>query len=257
MYGAVMGGKVRGLQMLVQREMSLAPHEHVDGQTLLMTAAADDRHAVAEWLLRKGLPVNATRRTDGGTALHVAVNRSHIKTTEVLLAHGVDVMQYDSSGRSALQYAANAGRLTCVGLLLAAGAAVTHIDLYEAVQCKHTAVVKLLLEYGAAAVVNEQVASSCACCAGEQRPLVMASRDAATLKLLLTAGANVFAATHISRTCLHVAAVHGYPAPVVCLLIKAGVDLHAVDNSGQTAAQLAHEHGHELLASLLIRAAQE
>jgi ankyrin repeat protein len=128
-----------------------------------------------------------------------------------------------------------------------------------AVRCQHTAVVKLLLEHSAAEVMNSRVWSPCVCCGCEQCPIVMACRDAATLKLLLTAGADVFATTESGsrRTPLHVAAAHGYPASVVCMLIKAGVDLHAVNSSGQTAAQLAREHGHALLASLLIRAAQD
>jgi ankyrin repeat protein len=57
------------------------------------------------------------------------------------------------------------------------------------------------------------------------------------------------------NTCLHVAALHKRPASVVCLLIKAGVNLHAVNNEGRTAAQVAADCGNTLLAALLTRAA--
>jgi hypothetical protein len=41
--------------------------------------------------------------------------------------------------------------------------------------------------------------------------------------------------TMIGITALHVAAAHKYPAPVLCLLIKAGVDRHAENDNGKTA----------------------
>jgi ankyrin repeat protein len=44
---------------------------------------------------------------------------------------------------------------------------------------------------------------------------------------------------------------------MLCLLIKAGADLHAVNNEGKTAAQLAHDKGHTLIEQLLNRAAQQ
>jgi hypothetical protein len=43
---------------------------------------------------------------------------------------------------------------------------------------------------------------------------------------------------------------------MLCLLIKAGADLHAVDNEGTTAAQLTHDGGHTLIEQPLSRAAQ-
>jgi ankyrin repeat protein len=84
----------------------------------------------------------------------------------------------------------------------------------------------------------------------------MYCKDPAVLKLLLTAGADVQAVTSRGNTCLHVAARHGYSAPVVCLLIKAGADLHAANGAGSTAAQVAHAAGHTLIEQLLNRAAQ-
>jgi ankyrin repeat protein len=84
----------------------------------------------------------------------------------------------------------------------------------------------------------------------------MRCRDAAVLKLLLTAGADVQAVTNRGNTCLHVAARHGYSAPLLCLLIIAGADLHAVNSEGKTAAEVAHAAGHTLIEQLLNRAAQ-
>jgi ankyrin repeat protein len=75
--------------------------------------------------------------------------------------------------------------------------------------------------------------------------------------VILAVGADVRVTTNNGDTCLHVAARHNYKAPVICLLIKAGADLHAVNSSGKTAAQLAHDHGNVLIAQLLKRAAQQ
>jgi ankyrin repeat protein len=63
--------------------------------------------------------------------------------------------------------------------------------------------------------------------------------------------------TSSGDTSLHIAARHNYSAPVVCLLIKAGADMHAVNSKGRTAAEVARVHGNKLLEQLLIRAAQQ
>jgi hypothetical protein len=43
----------------------------------------------------------------------------------------------------------------------------------------------------------------------------------------------------------------------MCLLIKAGVNLQAVNYEGITAAQIAHNKGYTLIEQLLNRAAQQ
>jgi ankyrin repeat protein len=56
---------------------------------------------------------------------------------------------------------------------------------------------------------------------------------------------------------LHVAAAHKLTAPVLCLLIKAGVDLRALNDDGETAAEVASSNGNTLAAALLTRAAAD
>jgi ankyrin repeat protein len=77
-----------------------------------------------------------------------------------------------------------------------------------------------------------------------------------TLKPLLAAGADVHVSTDKGDTCLHAAAKHKWSVPMICLLIKAGVNLHAVNSRGKTAAQLARDRGYTLIEQLLNRAAQ-
>jgi ankyrin repeat protein len=85
----------------------------------------------------------------------------------------------------------------------------------------------------------------------------MMCSEPAVLKQLLSAGADVHKTTAADDTCLHVAAKHKYTAAILCLFIKAGVDLRAVNSDGLTAAQVAHAAGHTLTEALLIRAARD
>jgi ankyrin repeat protein len=79
-----------------------------------------------------------------------------------------------------------------------------------------------------------------------------------TYRTLTNTGADVRSAMPGSGdTPLHFAARKGHPVPAICLLIKAGADLTALNREGQTPAQAAAAAGHELLESLLNRAARE
>jgi ankyrin repeat protein len=114
--------------------------------------------------------------------------------------------------------------------------------------------VKLLLEHGASAMLDH-TGYVCQCC-GKMTTLMMAT-DAATTKVLLAAGADMHEVTSTGNTVLHVAAVHTYAVPVICLLIQAGADLYAKNAAGNTAAQVAKAKGHHLIEQLLNRAAQQ
>ena len=56
---------------------------------------------------------------------------------------------------------------------------------------------------------------------------------------------------------LHSAARHGKAVPLICALIKEGVDPAATNDAGQTPAEAAREAGHTLHATLLERAADD
>ena len=58
-------------------------------------------------------------------------------------------------------------------------------------------------------------------------------------------------------TPLHTAAYNGRAVPLICALIKGGVDPVALNNAGQTPADVASEAGHTLQATLLERAADD
>jgi ankyrin repeat protein len=112
--------------------------------------------------------------------------------------------------------------------------------------------VQLLLRRGAA--IDRVLPLSTVC---SSVTVLMVCRVPAVVKQLLAAGADVHAVSSKGYTCLHTAVIHDHPTPVLCLLIKAGANLAAVDRQGLTAADIAHIKGSHLTAALLVRAAKD
>jgi uncharacterized protein len=266
LFRAVTFGHVPMMEILVRRGLKLTAVDST-GSTLLMLAVSGGQKLVAEWLLERRAAVNAVNE-EGYTALHVVnINRfdADAAVIKLLLAHGADVHVRAKLGSTALNAAAHVGYCPCVKVLLAAGADVNSGDcnsltsLQMAVTENHSAVAQLLLEHGATSalntVVNVRWLKTYGCCCRGLTALMMCT-TAATVQVLLAAGADVRVTTYAGDTCMHLAARHSLPVPVVCLLIKAEVDLHAVNHQGMTAAEVAHEKGNTLIEQLLIRAAQ-
>jgi ankyrin repeat protein len=222
-----------------------------------MTAATYGRLAVAKVLLQHGADVQAVNGL-GLTALHRAALANKLETIPLLLEHGADVNAREVDGSTPMCYAALTASALTVQLLIAAGAdliAVAPDDrtaLHQAVLNKQADALQLLLEQTGTAHIND-LALMCQCC-GSCTALMMCKLPT-HVELLLAAGADVHTTTASGDTCLHIAAAHSYPASVVCLLIKAGAHLSAVNVYGKTAAQVAHDKGNTLIESLLIRAA--
>jgi ankyrin repeat protein len=258
---AAASGQLRVLQLLMQHGVDLRTNV-AHNFTMLMQAARSNQPRVAEFLISKGLSVNAVSE-NGSTVLHYAADSTSTGTESMrlLLAHGADVNASNRKGEAPLHRAAQSGQPDKVKVLIAAGGDVLHCDstggtaLHEAVYSKRLTVVKLLLEHGADTVLNTMQCEQWDGC--DAISALMLCEDAAVLKLLLTAGADVHAVTRSGDTCLHIAARYSYSAPVVCLLIKAGADMNAVNRVGKTAAQIAHDAGNTLIEQLLIRAAQQ
>jgi ankyrin repeat protein len=182
--------------------------------------------------------------------------------TALLLQHGAAVNTTNSDGDTPLIAAAVSGDLGSARLLVRAGADVCAVCT-NGMTCLHAAtgqvpvgLLQLLLEHGAVAVIDNlsPVCEHSSCGKGTA---LMACDSPAGVKVLLAAGADPHKTTDRGNTGLHVAAAHKYSAPVLCLLIKAGVDLSAVNADGKTAAQVAADSGNTLAAALLTRAARD
>ncbi len=114
-------------------------------QTILEAAAANDVYDIDNHLLR-GVDIN-TKRWDGSTALHLAVEAGHIYTIEHLLARGADInaarLQKRPRVPTPIVIAAEAGRYDITALLRKKGAT---YSLDTAAACGDIAAVKEFLE---------------------------------------------------------------------------------------------------------------
>jgi uncharacterized protein len=193
---------------------------------------------------------------------HAVAKAQDERMLQLLLENGADARACNEGGGDALSIlACHSGKVHCVELLLAAGADVTHTALegfgavHLAVDHGKTELVQFLLQRGAGVLLNSLYPMSCEVCS--RVTCIMDSKHTAITKMLLAAGADVHIRSSTGNTCLHVAAHHEHPVPVVCLLIKAGADIAAVNDADHTAADVAREKGNDLLAALLDRAAAQ
>jgi ankyrin repeat protein len=266
LFKAALTSNLHMMEMLVQRGLSITAVDN-KGNTALVLAVSNRQRAAAEWLIQHGVAVNAVNEV-GCAALHaVSANTCADDATmiELLLANGADVHQCAQGQLIALDLTASSGNVQCARALIAAGADVNHSNilkmtsLHTAIKEHQAAVAQVLLEHGATAVMNSVLPLKCVngalCCFG--LTALMMCTEADEVKLLLTAGADVHVTNSLGDTCLHVAAKHNWKAPLLCLLIKAGAKLRAVNNEGKRAAQIAHDRGYTLTEQLLKRAAQQ
>jgi ankyrin repeat protein len=272
MFSAACGGSVEMIQYFMSLGLSLSVKLKA-GQSVLVGAAQDGRTAAAQFLIEQGVSATALDST-GYTPLLYAAMWGHADTLKLLLRAGADVHHAAPRDATALYLVANRQikgpraeeactdeqYLQCAEALLDAGADAAYTMessgstcLIAAVIGKHTELVELLLQCGAAAAINSQY-HWCGCC-GSTTALAICG-DVTTVKLLLAAGADVHKTSVKGYTCLHTAVIHKRPAPKLCLLIKAGVDLAAKNEHGHTAAEIAHSMGSYMTATLLIRAAK-
>jgi uncharacterized protein len=260
-YRAAAVGSIELMQLLLKHGAPSA-----DSISPLLAAATRGHVECAEWLLSNGAQINAADR-EGWTVLHVAAAKADERMYELLLRHGADAHACTKHGEVPLHaLASTSGSVPCARLLLTAGADAARTNgagvgaLHAAVQLNHTELVQLLLQHGAAVLLNARCPLGCICERCGDMPLVtpvMGCPHPAMTKLLLAAGSVVHMRSNTGNTCLHIAALHSYSVPVVCLLIKAGADIAAVNDYGDTAAQIARNNGNDLLAAVLDRAAAQ
>ncbi|MCP3920709.1 MAG: hypothetical protein GY711_34720 [bacterium] len=200
---AASGGHAQIVEALIAAGCGL-DHAGGFGHTALMNAAAGGHAATVAALLAAGASVHEQ------LTLHAAKSGNDA-VVAAAIAHGASPLAVDSSGRTALHYAAQCslpGSLDVARRLLDAGVALDARDscgetaLHEAVRSAGEGMVRLLLERGADPSVAEESGST---------PLHAAAEDslhghlAGVVTALLNAGASPDAEDGEGRTPLHAA----------------------------------------------------
>jgi ankyrin repeat protein len=101
---AAANNRRKSLQYLLQKGVDVDAPGQTDGSTALMLASAEGHDEAAEIILKSSPDLNA-RNSRGETALILAAARSKNNTTKLLLEAGADMNIRDNTGRTALAWA--------------------------------------------------------------------------------------------------------------------------------------------------------
>ena len=194
---------------------------------------------------------NATLKDEVLTPLMLAAFFGYKDTLELLMDAGAKIGQSDSSGMTALMWAAREGRIAAVEVLLDGGM-VNQADvsgktaLHYATKYGHTSSVKALLK--AKASVDQATK-------GRSTALMFAAArgHAAILKVLLRAGANINLARPRGMTALMYAAEKG-DTVALRLLLRAGAAIDQFNGNGASALMCATFEGHPPAVQVLLEA---
>ncbi len=185
---------------------------------------------------------------DNSERFYRAVRDNDLKTLRALVKTG-DTNVRDKRGSTPLMYAAAAGSLDTMRILLAAGADVNARNAFDATALMwgigDADKVRVLIEKGAD--VNARSRSG-------RTPLLLAASQAgasATVQLLISKGADPAARDNFQRTALH-AATQANDLEMVTLLVRKGADVNARSATGNTPLMNAAEEGNYEMVTLLL-----
>jgi ankyrin repeat protein len=181
LFAAIKVGNLSAVQVLIDRDASLASVRDDSGESAVMSAVYHRQQPIARLLIERGARLDvfeasavgaagrleaalaadrdAVRRLspDGWTPLHLAAFFGHVRATEVLLAHGADTatVSKNATGNTPLHAALAGGHAMVAGVLIGAGADVNALSaggwrpLHIAVSNGHLDSVKALVAQGA------------------------------------------------------------------------------------------------------------
>jgi len=244
-------------------EFFIASGYHIDKldyneYTPLIVAVSNNSLTAARLLLKHDSDVSVIMPTLGYTALNLAVVRESAQMAKLLIDNGANVDYVSPTGSTPLFHAMRRYRPESVAVLLAAGANVHHIPrngwsiLHQALDCnqkiseENAAIVKQLIDAGAN--INLQLTSG-------QTPLSLAvtNNHFAELILLLAAGANPDIGDNKGQFPLALAVVQNN-INMVNALIASGADINQRSRDGDTPLSIAASKNNSTLVGALISA---
>ena len=213
------------------------------GDTCLTIAAYRGHTETVRYLV--GLKEVEVDHTDDDrcTALHLAADKNHADVVQVLIDAGADIEARDNTGYSPLHFACRSGSLDTVKLLVRAGAGVCvtgndgHTCLTIAAWNGHTETVRYVLFLPEVEVDH---ANHKGCTA-----LHWAADNNHTdvLQVLIDAGADIEARDNTGYSPLLIACRSG-SLDTVKLLVRAGAGVRVTNNDGHTCLTIAASRGH-------------
>ena len=255
MLSAAASGHLDVLRFLHAQGASFIAEAEGRRHTALHVAAVEGQKGCIRFILACGFAADTTGVYEQ-TTLHIAAQCGERAIAEQLLSAGADIEAGDAYPYTPLMHAAMCDRAEVVALLVARGA---HIANGRAAQ--------KAAQGGSIAALNALMTSprwqamSRRERLGAERLLLLYVANKATLNALRSLLLEITALTSehdvVGCNALHSAAMHGKAAPLICALIKEGVDPTAKTDHDQTPAEAALEAGHTLQATLLNRAADD
>ena len=248
LYEAVGKEDAKAVDKLLGRKQVLEL-ESISELLLVYIPAYGGYDGVVLRFLQTGAAIEA-KTPYGRTALHLAAERGHITTMELLLRRAANIESRTISGDTPLVCAARGGNIHAVKLLLDHGA---HIDnslvdsrtsataITHAIYGGSTDVTRLLLEGGADVNFRDIEAHG-----GTLLHVVSRNQPGGSqtrnINLLIEYGADLEAKDEEGKTPL-AAAVEDYTFEAMPILLERGANLEARDNNGRTPLGAAIENG--------------
>lgn len=229
------------------------PRRSSEPTSPFITAARSGDLAAVQLQIANGADVNQIDPSTGRTALHWAANQGRVDVIAILAEKGANLEVPERTGKTALALAAEAKQLDATLKLVALGADLNHRDqmagtaLTWASGLGSPETVAALLEAGADVnVIDTNGMTPVLWAAGIGNPQ--------TVQLLVDKGADLKQVDSISGdTALTRASRHALPQTVE-ILIAAGSDVNATNREGMTALLLAAQAGSIEKVQALVKA---
>ena len=255
LHDAIQKGDVAKIKTLISNNKELINMKSEKGQTPLHLAVQNGSQEIVDFLISQGADINA-KDSEGNTPLITALALKKTNTARFLLSKGADVRIKNAQNQPAVILALMHGLNELVVPILDNGQDVNErfegnlTILLMATITGNKEVIELLVDRGAD--VNAAAQEGDMDITPMYAAIFLGHTDVVNLFLSRGGGDKNFREKPTGRTILHIATLTGI-RDIVALLVNAGYDVNATDNSGKTPLHYAAQYGHEKIAELLIQ----